>query len=123
MFPPDLSKKQSGVILTDTTRGIFIKRMLDDLVQHDVIVKMAVKKSGSLTGYVPFIFQSLNLVRDRDVDILQAEYIPHSGVIPALFRRKKCPLVLKFHGDDARIFPFRNSFYRSTTLAMIRRSD
>jgi len=123
MFPPDLSKKQMGVILTDTTRGIFVKRMVDDLVQHDVLVKIAVKKSGSLTGYVPFIFQSLNLMCDRDIDIMQAEYIPHSCVIPALFKRKNCPLVLKFHGDDARIFPFRNSFFMSITRAMIRRSD
>jgi glycosyltransferase involved in cell wall biosynthesis len=123
MFPAGLQKKQNGVILTDTTRGIFVKRMVDDLVQHDVIVKMAVKKSGSLTGYVPFIVQSFNLVRENDIEIMQAEYIPHSGVIPALFRRKNCPLVLKFHGDDARIFPFRNSFFMSITRAMIRRSD
>ena len=123
MFPPEPPRRQSGVILTDTTRGIFVKRMVDDLVQHDVIVKMAVKKSGSLTGYVPFIYQSLMLVHDSDVDIMQAEYIPHSGVVPALFKRKNCPLVLKFHGDDARIFPFKNSFFMSVTRAMIRRSD
>jgi glycosyltransferase involved in cell wall biosynthesis len=123
MFPPGLPKKQNGVILTDTTRGIFVKRMVDDLIEHNVVVKMAVKKSGSLTGYIPFIFQSLNLVRDNDIDIMQAEYIPHSSVIPALFKRKTCPLVLKFHGDDARIFPFRNSFFMLITRAMIRRSD
>ena len=123
MFPPNLPKKQSGVILTDTIRGIFVKRMVDDLIQHDVIVKLAVKKSGSVTGYVPFVFQSLNLVFDSDIDIMQAEYIPHSGVIPALFKRKNCPLVLKFHGDDARIFPFKNSFFMSITRAMIKRSD
>jgi glycosyltransferase involved in cell wall biosynthesis len=123
MFPPDPPRKQSGVILTDMTRGIFIKRMVDDLVQHDVTVKLAVKKSGSLTGYVPFIYQSLMLVRDSNVDIMQTEYIPHSSVIPALFKRKNCPLVLKFHGDDARIFPFKNSIFMSVTRAMIRRSD
>jgi glycosyltransferase involved in cell wall biosynthesis len=123
MFPPDPPRKQSGVILTDTTRGIFVKRMVDDLIQHDVAVKMAVKKSGSLSGYAPFILQSLNLVRYGDIDIMQAEYIPHSSVIPALFKRKNCPLVLKFHGDDARIFPFRNSFFMLVTHAMIRRSD
>lgn len=123
MYPPGLPKNTGGVILTDTTRGIFVKRMVDDLVRNDVLVKMAVKKSGSLTGYPPFLWQSLHLARDSDLDILQAEYIPHSSIVPALFKRKNCPLVLKFHGDDARIFPFRNSVFLSITRAMIKRSD
>jgi glycosyltransferase involved in cell wall biosynthesis len=123
MYPPGLPKNTSGVILTDTTRGIFVKRMVDDLVRNDVLVKMAVKKSGSLTSYLPFLWQSLRLARDSDLDILQAEYIPHSSIVPALFKPKNCPLVLKFHGDDARIFPFKNSFCMSLTRTMIQKSD
>ncbi|WP_321504123.1 glycosyltransferase family 4 protein [uncultured Methanoregula sp.] len=123
MYPPGLPKNPGEVILTDTTRGIFVKRMVDDLVRNDVLVKMAVKRSGSLTGYPPFLWQSLCLARDRDLDIMQAEYIPHSSLVPALFGRKNCPLVLKFHGDDARIFPFKNSFCMSLTRTMIRKSD
>ncbi len=123
MYPPGPPPGQQGVILTDTTRGIFVKRMVDDLVRNNVRVKLAVKKTGSLTGYVPFISQSLRLARDSDIDIMQAEYIPHSSLIPAIFKPKNCPLVLKFHGDDARIFPFQNSLCRSMTRAMIKRSD
>ncbi len=38
-------------------------------------------------------------------------------------KEKTAHSVLKFHGDDARIFPFKNSFFMSVTRAMIRRSD
>jgi teichuronic acid biosynthesis glycosyltransferase TuaC len=123
MYPPGPPANQRGVILTDTTRGIFVKRMVDDLVQNNVTVKLAVKKSGSLTGYIPFVWQSLGLARDSDIDIMQAEYIPHSSLVPVLFKRKNCPIILKFHGDDARIFPFKNSLFMSLTRTMIRKSD
>jgi len=39
-----------------------------------------------------------------------------------MFGRRDIPLVLKFHGDDARIFPFENPIYRLITQSMIRRS-
>jgi teichuronic acid biosynthesis glycosyltransferase TuaC len=107
----------------DITRGIFIKRMVDDLTDRGVTVKLAVKTSSSLSGYIPFLYQSARMARNPEIDIMQAEYIPHSSVVPAFFRRKKCPLVIKFHGDDARIFPFKNSWYLAVTRMMIRHSD
>jgi teichuronic acid biosynthesis glycosyltransferase TuaC len=104
-------------------RGIFIKRMVKDLNSQGVLVKKAVKTSASVTGYIPFYCKSVLLARDPQLDIMQAEYIPHSSIVPVLLRRKTCPLVLKFHGDDARIFPFKNPFFMSVTRAMIGKSD
>jgi glycosyltransferase involved in cell wall biosynthesis len=104
-------------------KGIFIRQMVRDLELRNVTVKKAVKTSPSVTGYIPFCWESVLLSRDTAPDILQAEYIPHSSIIPAFFRRKKIPLVMKFHGDDARIYPFKNPFNHALTRLMIKRAD
>jgi teichuronic acid biosynthesis glycosyltransferase TuaC len=104
-------------------RGIFIQQMVRDLEARGVTVKKAVKISPSVTGYFPFFWQSLCLVRNHELDILQAEYIPHSSVIPVLLKKKGTPLILKFHGDDARIFPFKNRLNHMVTCSMIRWAD
>ena len=104
-------------------RGIFIRQMVRDLEARGIVVKKAVKTSPSVTGYFPFLWQSLLLARDSTPDILQAEYIPHSSIIPALLKRREIPLVLKFHGDDARIYPFKNPLNRAITRSMINRAD
>ena len=104
-------------------RGIFIQQMVRDLESRGVTVKKAVKTSPSVTGYIPFYWHSLLLSRDNSPDILQAEYIPHSSIIPALLRHRNVPLVLKFHGDDARFFPFKNPIYMTLIRAMIHHSD
>jgi teichuronic acid biosynthesis glycosyltransferase TuaC len=101
-------------------KGIFIGQMVRDLELRGITVKKAVKTSLSVAGYIPFFRQSLSLARDKDLDILQAEYIPHSSLVPALFKRKNCPLVLKFHGDDARIYPFKNRFNLMVTRTMLK---
>ena len=85
-------------------RGIFIRQMVRDLELRGVKVKKAVKTSSSVMGYIPFYWQSLLLARDPSIDILQADYIPHSSLIPAIIRRRDIPLILKFHGDDGRIY-------------------
>jgi len=104
-------------------RGIFIRQMVRDLETRGITVKKAVKTSPSVTGYIPFFWQSLLLARHSSPDILQAEYIPHSSLIPALVRKRNVPFVLKFHGDDARIFPFKNRFNRLITSSMLHRAD
>jgi len=101
-------------------RGIFIGQMVRDLELRGITVKKAVKTSSSVAGYIPFFRESLSLARDKRPDLLQAEYIPHSSLVPALFKRKDCPLVLKFHGDDARIYPFKNPFNLMVTRTMLR---
>lgn len=103
-------------------RGIFTKRMVEDLQSRGINVIRAVKDRSSFWGYIPFYLNSLRLVLNRNIDIFQAEYIPHSSIIPALLKRKK-PLILKFHGDDARIFPFKSKFHENITKFMLKRAD
>jgi len=67
MYPPGIPKGSAGLILSDTTRGIFVKRMVDDLEKQGVVVKKTVKRSGSVAGYFPFIRDSLRLVRDCSI--------------------------------------------------------
>ena len=103
-------------------RGIFIQRMVHKLESKGVLVKKAVKREPSLWGYIPFYAESVHLSFDPAIDIFQAHYIPHSSAIPALFKQKK-PLVLKFHGDDGRVYPFANKLNRLITRSMIKRVD
>jgi teichuronic acid biosynthesis glycosyltransferase TuaC len=103
-------------------RGIFIGQMVRDLEVRGVTVRKAVKTSSSVLGYLPFLCQSARLSRDRALDLMQAEYIPHSSLVPAYLKRPDVPLILKFHGDDARIYPFRNRFNRMLTRSMLRRA-
>ncbi|RPI38861.1 MAG: glycosyltransferase family 4 protein [Methanoregulaceae archaeon] len=103
-------------------RGIFIHQMVRDLENRGITVKKAVKTSSSVSGYIPFYWQSLFLARSS-LDILQAEYIPHSSIIPAFLKKDGPPLVLKFHGDDARVYPFKNRFNLALTRSMLRRAD
>jgi teichuronic acid biosynthesis glycosyltransferase TuaC len=102
--------------------GIFIWRMVKKLESHGIVVKKAVKQSASVLGYFPFYMKSAFLCRDQSLDILQAHYIPHSSIIPSILKDKK-PLVVKFHGDDARIFPYKNSLNRRIILATLRRAN
>lgn len=104
-------------------RGIFIQQMVRDLEAQGVTVKKAVKISSSTVGYFPFFWHSFLLARDQNPDILQAEFIPHSSIIPAFLKQKDKPLVLKFHGDDARIFPFSNRLNYRVTCSMLQRAD
>ena len=70
-------------------KGIFIQQMVRDLESYGVTVKKAVKTSAHITGYVPFYYKSLILSRDYELDIMQAEYIPHSSIIPGNIQTKK----------------------------------
>jgi teichuronic acid biosynthesis glycosyltransferase TuaC len=106
----------------DDYRGIFIRQMVNDLESRGINVKKAVKTSPSLMGYASFYTQSFFLARNSKVDLFQAEYIPHSSMIPAYFGSRNNPLVLKFHGDDARIFPFKNRFNLALTRSVIHRA-
>lgn len=104
------------------SRGIFVKRMVDDLEREDIRVIKAVKKSTSPLAYFPFYADSFFKALDKNIDILQAEYIPHSSIIPCIMKSKK-PLLLKFHGDDGLIYPFKNNFNRALIDFSINRAD
>lgn len=103
-------------------RGIFIRQMVHDLEARGVMVHKAVKTTGSPVGYIPFYCNSLFLSRNHCLDLMQAEYIPHSSIIPAVFGRRDIPFVLKFHGDDARIYPQKNRLYGRITRSMLKRA-
>ncbi len=103
-------------------RGIFIQRMVQKLESKGVIVKKAVKRESHMWGYIPFYANSVRLSLDSSIDILQAHYIPHSSIIPALLKKRK-PLVLKFHGDDGRIYPFENIINQEIIQKMIKKAD
>lgn len=104
------------------SRGIFVKRMVDDLEREDIRVIKAVKKSTSPLAYFPFYADSFFKALDKNIDILQAEYIPHSSMIPCLMKSKK-PLILKFHGDDGLIYPYKNHFNRALFNLSVNRAD
>lgn len=103
-------------------RGQFIKRMVDLLEIRGVRVRLAVKTSPSPLRYIPFFVDSARTALDTSIDILQAHYIPHSSLIPFLLKNRR-PLILKFHGNDGRIYPFQNTLNRKITQSMIRRAD
>jgi len=102
--------------------GIFIQRMVRKLEGRGVVIKKAVKQSTSVLGYLPFYLRSAALCGDKSLDILQAHYIPHSSIVPALLKNNR-PLVLKFHGDDGRIYPYRNFLNRKIIQASLGRAD
>jgi len=87
--------------------GIFIHQRVRDLSFRGVTVKKGSKISPSLTGYFPFYYHSLKLIRNRKLDPLQSEYIPHNRLIPAYLKKQNTPLALKFFRDDIRIYSFQ----------------
>ena len=106
---------------SNDSRGIFVRQMVEKLEENDVKVIKAVKKSASPIAYAPFYTESL-LNCFKHADILQAEYIPHSSLIPSILKFKR-PLFIKFHGDDGYIYPFKNSFNMGLIKYSIKRAD
>ena len=89
--------------------GIFIKHQVETIEKLGIDVIKAVKTTRNPLGYFPFILQTIYRILFSDYDIIHAHYVPHSALIPAMLNWiKKKPLIVTFHGDDARIFPFKN---------------
>ena len=104
--------------------GIFIKHQVETIEKLGIHVTKAVKTTRNPLGYFPFIFQSIYKLLFCDFDIIHAHYVPHSAFIPAMLKRiKKKPLIVTFHGTDARIFPFKNRINRMLTMFVVNRSD
>ena len=104
--------------------GIFIKHQVETIEKLGIDVIKAVKRTRNPSGYFPFIFQSIYKLLFCDYDIIHAHYVPHSALIPAMLKWiKKKPLIVTFHGDDARIFPFKNRINRMLTMFVVNRSD
>lgn len=96
--------------------------MVDELEDRNIKVIKSVKKSTNPIAYIPFYIDSFFKSINKDVDLFQAEYIPHSCIIPALMKGKK-PFILKFHGDDGLIYPFKNRFNRALIDFSLKRAD
>ena len=104
--------------------GIFIKHQVETIEKLGIDVIKAVKRTRNPLGYFPFIFQSIYKLLFCDYDIIHAHYVPHSAFIPAMLKWiKKKPLIVTFHGTDARIFPFKNRINRMLTMFVVNRSD
>lgn len=104
--------------------GIFIKYQVEAIEKLGIDVIKAVKTTINPAGYFPFILQTIYRILFSDYDIIHAHYVPHSAIIPAMLNWiKKKPLIVTFHGDDARIFPFKNRINRMLTMFVVNRSD
>ncbi|MGP8321449.1 MAG: glycosyltransferase [Methanosarcinaceae archaeon] len=104
--------------------GIFIKRQIESIEKLGVQVTKVVKRRKSPLGYFPFIFHSIYKLLFCNYDVIHAHYVPHSALIPAAMKWiKKKPLIITFHGTDARIFPWKNRINRMLTMFVVNRSD
>ena len=104
--------------------GIFIKRQIESIEKLGVQVIKVVKRRKNPSGYFPFIFHSIYKLLFYEYDIVHAHYVPHSALVPAMMKRiKKKPLIVTFHGTDARIFPWKNRINRMLTMFVVNRSE
>lgn len=104
--------------------GIFIKHQVETIEKLGIGVIKAVKTTRNPSGYFPFIFQSIYKILFSDYEIIHAHYVPHSALVPAMLKWiKKKPLIVTFHGDDARIYPWKNRINRMLTMFVVNRSD
>jgi len=89
--------------------GIFVKHQVEGLEHIGIeIIKVAKNKKRWYT-YVPFVFKSIFYVLFRSYDLVHAHYGFHSGLLPALLKRK--PLIVTYHRGDALDEPLRNKVY------------
>lgn len=86
--------------------GTFVRDQVKSMEKRGVIVDKVVKRTKNPLGYFSFISLSIYKLLFSKHDIVHAHYVPHSALIPAILKRK--PLIVRFHGDDARIFPWKN---------------
>jgi glycosyltransferase involved in cell wall biosynthesis len=119
MYPDERTLSESRM-----QPGIFIKYQADFLEKNGIDVIKAVKRTRSPLGYFKFLVLSAYKVLFSDYDIIHAHFVPHSALVPAILNSvRKKPLIVTFHGTDARIYPFKSRFHRMLTLYVVSRSD
>lgn len=101
--------------------GIFVKRQIESLESEGIRIIKIVKKNKSLIAYIHFMLEILYRLLFNSYDLVHCHYGFHSGLIPAIIKRK--PLIVTFHGSDALIEPFRNKIYYFLQKYIILRSD
>ena len=88
---------------------IFVKKQVDSLENTSINIVKVIKYGSGIFSYISFCIRSIFYVIFESYDIIHAHYGFHSAFIPAIFKKK--PLVITFHGSDARIEPFRNKLF------------
>ncbi len=101
--------------------GNFIRDQVKSLESRGIDVDKVVKKSRNPLYYIPFLLHSVSKLFFSDYDVIHAHFVPHSALMPAIFKRK--PLVIQFHGSDARLIPWKNRFNYYLTVYVIRKAD
>jgi glycosyltransferase involved in cell wall biosynthesis len=101
--------------------GNFIRDQVKSLESLGIYVDKVVKKSRNPLYYIPFLLQSVFKLIFSDYDVVHAHFVPHSALIPAIFKRRS--FVIQFHGSDARLIPWRNRFNYYLTAYVISKAD
>ena len=102
-------------------RGIFVKSEIECLEKLGVHVDLVAKTSMNPLGYVNFAVLSVFKLILGNYDLIHAYYVPHSALIPAIFKRK--PLVVTLLGTDANVFPWRSKIHFLVSRFMLERAD
>lgn len=98
-----------------------MRRQVEDLSQLGVQSVLAVKPSTAKSAYIPFLCKSFLRIVFCSYDLVHAHYGFHSGLLPALFKKK--PLIITFHGSDAQIDTHRSRLYKALQRFVVRRAD
>lgn len=101
--------------------GIFVQKQVEFLKTIGIDVVTVVKCNSDLSAYVLFYLRTIFNVIFSSYDIIHAHYGFHSAFIPALLKRN--PLIITFHGSDARKEPFRNKLFYFLQKISVRKAD
>ncbi|WP_094226523.1 glycosyltransferase family 4 protein [Methanolobus psychrotolerans] len=101
--------------------GTFVRDQVKSMEKRGVVVDKVVKRTKNPLGYFSFLSLSIYKLLFSKYDIVHAHYVPHSALIPAMIKRK--PFIVRFHGDDARIFPWKNRMNYSLVKFVTNRAD
>lgn len=101
--------------------GGFVKIQSEALEKEGIQVVRAVRTQYSRVGYLRFAVSCLRALLFERYDIVHAHYGFHSGLLPAVLKRK--PLIVTYHGSDAQVEPFRNRLYFHLHSFVLRRCD
>jgi len=102
--------------------GTFVRDQVKSMEKRGFTIDKVVKRSRNPLQYFPFIYKSIKKLIIGDYDIIHAHYVPHAALVPAILKRNK-PFIVRFHGDDARIFPFKSKLNKMLVEFVINRSD
>lgn len=89
--------------------GNFVAQQVERLSKQGVEFLKVVRRSKTLTSYLPFFFRALFYLIGRKYHLIHAHYGFHSAITTLVY--KKAPLIITCHGSDVLIEPYRNIVY------------